>query len=194
MLFFQGGDRIYNTLEMWKNAASCYDNTNNEVSGGPQPEMASLGPTSGVGVVPPSTYQPLIDREEFDVDYVLQMCENYPPPPPEYAEVTRSRVAATCAAPGPAPSASPAQAPPSFEAHMATANAVAGPNAGPSSLDKPMPPIEDLLSSEPPQVQQVAPPPPYPGSSSLTTLIQPPSSQHSSTHDLTEGMYAIVKY
>ena len=166
---------------MWKNAASCYDNSNNEVG---QPQMASLGSTSA-GIVPTSTYQPLIDREEFDVDYVLQMCENYPPPPPEYAEVTRSRISATCAAPGP-PSASPAQAPPSFEAHMATVNAAA--NSGASSLDKPMPPIEDLLSSEP-QVQQVAPPPPYPGSSSLTTLIQPPSSQHSSTHDLTEGMH-----
>ena len=121
-----------------------------------------------------SPYQPPSDREEFDVDYVLQMCDNYPPPPPpEYTEVTRSRLTQ----------------PPSFEDHMASVA---------SSLDKPMPPIEDLLQSDP-QVGGVAqhaatppqvPPPPYPGSS--VTSIQPPASHHSSTHDLTEGTKVVI--
>lgn len=151
----EGGDKIYNTLVMWKGAASCYNNGNNEAV---QHPMASPAPT----------YQPPMESSEvFDVMDVLEMCDNYPPPPPAYSEVTRSRLTQ------PPTASNPHTAPPSFEP------------VNVSSLDKPMPPIEDLLQSEPQQVQP--PPPPYPGSSNLTTLGHvPPSSQHSTTHDLPE--------
>lgn len=149
----QGGDQIFSALDMWRNA------THQEV---PQQQQHQQS-------------QPQEAREEFDIAYVLDMLDNteqttgcysgsIQAPPPQYSEVAKNRQLQQ-----------PQQPPPSFEDHMAAVQQ--------SSLNAPMPSIEELLHTEP-----VGAPPPYPGSSSSTTLasLQPPRSHSSSTHEMTE--------
>jgi hypothetical protein len=161
---------------MWKNASS-YNNSSSSADqeqAQQLPEAAAIYNSNAHDCI----------KDEFDIASVLDMLDNNEANFTEYSRPS-------CQQPQPQP--------PSFEAHMA---AVAAASNAASSLNKAMPPIEELLQQEPVSTL----PPPYPGSSSSSSLtstltststttsmitLQPPMSHSSSLNEMTEGMLII---
>lgn len=167
----QGGEQIYEALDMWRSAATYTSSQfdQQQVSSPPpsSSSVTSLPPPVQYGSVQDAAANP---KDEFDISYVLDMLDSAHKPEQNLSFGTYQQQFVDQTGPN---SSIPSD-PPSFEAHMAAQAA--------ASMSKPMPPIQELLQQQPlvstgSRMLLSPPPPAYPGNTTSTvtlTTLQPP--------------------